>query len=38
MYKVYDSYGYLVRGGFFSYLDALSYKTSFGSCGWYIGR
>ena len=38
MYKVFDSFGKLVRGNFTSYLDALSYKLSFGSYGWYISR
>lgn len=38
MYKVYDSYGYLVRGNFASYLDAMSYKLAFGNSSWYISR
>lgn len=38
MYKVFDSLGKLVRGGFASYLDAMSYKFSFGNNGWYISR
>lgn len=38
MYKVYDSYGTLVRGGFSSYLSALMYKDTFGNSNWYISR
>ena len=38
MYKVYDSFGCLVRGGFASYLDAMSYKWAFGNSSWYISK
>lgn len=34
-YKVYDSYGCLVRR-FPTYLVALNYKTTFGNTGWTI--
>lgn len=37
MYKVYDSTGHLVRGGFTSYQDALQYKWCYGNSSWYIG-
>ena len=36
MYKVYDSLGSLVRGGFTSYQAALNYKYTFGNNSWYI--
>lgn len=38
MYKVFDSLGKLVRAGFPTYIDAMSYKFAFGNCGWYISR
>ena len=36
MYRVYDSLGKLVRTGFSSYIDAMSYKLAFGNDGWFI--
>ena len=38
MYKVFDSFGCLVRDNFVSYLDAMSYKFAFGNSGWYISK
>lgn len=38
MYKVYDMYGYLVRGNFNSYIDALMWKETFGRPDWTIGK
>lgn len=38
MWNVFDSVGKLVRSGFHSYLDALSYKLTYGNYGWYISR
>ena len=35
-YKVYDSTGSLVRGGFSSYQAALEYKLTYGNSGWTI--
>lgn len=35
-YKVYDSIGSLVRGGFSSYQAALEYKLTYGNSGWKI--
>lgn len=36
MYRVYDSYGNLVRGGFTSYQIALEFKYIYGNPSWYI--
>ena len=36
MYKVYDSTGRLVRGGFTSYQQANNYKMAYGNYGWTI--
>ena len=36
MYRIYDSTGSLVRGGFFSYQAALEYKLTYGNSGWTI--
>lgn len=38
MYSVYDSYGYLVRGGFSSYKDALTFKYTFGNNNFKIKK
>lgn len=38
MYKVFDSMGKLLRGGFPSYLDALNWKLCFAHYGCYISR
>ena len=36
MYRVYDSTGSLVRGGFSSYQAAVNYKITYGNSSWYI--
>ena len=36
MYKVYDSYGKLVRGNFPTYREALQYKEVYGNPSWFI--
>ena len=36
MYKVYDSMGNLVRGGFTSYQAASNYKLAYGNSNWTI--
>ena len=36
MYRIYDSTGSLVRGGFSSYQAALEYKLTYGNSGWTI--
>ena len=38
MYKVLDSLGKVLRGGFDSYLDALMWKTTFAHYGCYISK
>ena len=36
MYKVYDSYGKLVRGNFPTYSSALMFKEIYGNPNWSI--
>lgn len=36
MFAVYDSQGYLVRGGFRLWSEAFSYKQAYGNSGWTI--
>ena len=36
MYRIYDSTGSLVRGGFSSDQAALNYKLTYGNSNWYI--
>ena len=38
MWKVKDSYGKLLRGGFPTYLDALHWKLTFAHDGYYISK
>ena len=37
-FKIFDSLGKLVRAGFPTYIDAMSYKFAFGNSLWYISR
>lgn len=36
MYRVYDSYGNLVRAGFPTFKSAIEFKYTFGNSKWYI--
>jgi hypothetical protein len=38
MWKIFDSMGKLVRGGFQTYLDALHWKLTFAHYGCYISK
>lgn len=36
IYNVYDSEGYLVKGGFHTFMDAFNWKWVFGNIGYTI--